>query len=167
MKGNVTAGLGVLPRALPRALFGGPLSPAVLGLGRWPLSQAHLPVCQQGALNVGELLGRMYGSETSSSKRSPRWCASALEVGNPARESPRCWQARGAVAISSGLFSHRKPQGNFQGNKSRSLVESAQPWFQKAENPSGSLANCCRSQFKSLLNACVISGLNLFCFNFH
>jgi len=32
VKGSVTAGLGVLPRALPRALFRGPLSPRA-GLG--------------------------------------------------------------------------------------------------------------------------------------
>lgn len=95
-------------------------------LGRWSLSQAHLPVCQQGALNIRELLGGMYGSESPCSKRSPRWCVSVLGRGNPARESPRCWQAGESCGHLHWFFLPHETTRKFP---TAGLVESSNPYF--------------------------------------
>lgn len=115
---------GSPPPCLAQGCVWGAPSAPTLGLGRWSLSQAHLPVCQQGALNIRELLGRMYRSESPSSKRSPRWCAAVLGMGNPARESPGCWQAGGSCGHLHWFFLPHETTRKFS---TVGLVESTKP----------------------------------------
>lgn len=132
----------------------------VPALRRWPLSQAHLPVCQQGALNSRELLGRMCRSETSSSKRSPRWCASVLEVGNPARRARSAGKLWPSPLVSSPSGNHRKfPREQEQVLQTPSLD------FGRLRTHRGLQQSVAGANF-SLLKMCIISCLNLLCFNF-
>lgn len=87
------------------SLGGGPRSPLPApGLGRWPLSQAHLPVCQQGALNIRELLGRMYRSETPLFKEEPTVMCVSPGSGEPSPGEPRMLASRGSCGRL--LWSH-------------------------------------------------------------
>lgn len=128
MKGNVAAGLALLPRALPGAAAGGPLSPLPAS-GRWLLSPAHLPVCQRAALNSGELLGRTGSSASPNSKRKPHGgVRQPWERGRQRRRAPGAgWQKESPHPLSPQLlaehlclFSLGQPQGTGRGNRSRS-----------------------------------------------
>lgn len=77
-------------------------SPPLPASGRWPLSPAHLPVCQRAALNSGELLGRTGSSANPNSKRKPHGgVRQPWERGSQRRRAPGAgWQKESPHPLS-------------------------------------------------------------------
>lgn len=171
MKGNVAAGLALLPRALPGAAAGGPLSPPA-GFGE-VAAVTGTPAClsascfeQRGAPGENGQL-----SKPEFKEKTPRWRAAALGAGKPAPESPGCRLAEGeppppeppscwlSISASSPSGNH----GELAEGTAADLAESTQPGFREAASPSSRR----RSRFQALSSACTVSSLRFFRFGFH
>lgn len=165
MKGNVTAGLGALPRALPRAVSGGllpPLHPHA-GFGE-VVTVTGTPACLSArCFEHQEAFRKNVQVRNPLFKEEPAVLCVSSGNGESSPGEPRMLASWGSCGHLHWFFLPHETTGKFP---AAGLVESTNSSFWKAENPSGSSANCRQTQFQLLLKTCIISRLNLLCLSF-